>query len=415
MANYDAIIVGAGVSGLIAAKELESYNLKTLIIDQAPQVGGRLKTDFFEGFTLDQGFQVILSAYPMVKKHLDLKALECKAFDSGAFIFNGAKSFTVSDVKRNPAAAISMFFSPVGNIWDKLKMAKLRKWVLEQSVEEIFEIKAESTYDYLRGYGFSRKIIERFFRPFFSGIFLENDLETSNRQFLFVFKMFAEGEACLPKKGIASVAQQIKAGLRSTEFRLNAEVLKVEKGQVHLKNGSSLEAKQIIIACEPGALLPQLADSTEWNPTLQAYFEGTAGKLTKGLIALNSDSEGLISNVACLSKVQPAYAPKGKHLYSVSLKQDPGLSENQLEVKIQSELAPLLGTQASQWKLIRTYKVNRSLPRIDQVVYSRAFEESKVMDGIYLAGDHILNPSLNAAMLSGELAAKALILNHQAS
>lgn len=413
MAKYDAIIVGAGVAGLVAAKELESYKLKTLILDAAPQVGGRLQSEQYKGFTLDRGFQVLLSAYPMVGKHLDLKALKVRSFASGAFLFNGLKTIKVQDVNRNPGALLGMLFSSVGTISDKLKMARLRKEVMSLKVEEIFEKEDQSTYRYLRSFGFSKKIINRFFKPFFGGIFLEFELNTSARQFLFVFKMFAEGEALLPADGIAAVAEQLKAQLKQSEFRLNCPVKEVVPQKVILDDGEEIEAQQVIVATDPQKLLPQLEGSLDWNQTLQVYFEGPAGAFSKKLISLSFGSDSLINNVACLSAVQPTYAPLGRHLYSISLKRDPGLSESQLTESILKELRPLLEQSAQEWKYIRSFKVQKALPQVDQVVYERPFEESRLMDGIYLAGDFLLNPSLNAAMLSGELAAKALILNHQ--
>ncbi len=415
MAQYDAIIIGAGAAGLVAAKELESYKLKTLILDADSQVGGRLKSEQHEGYTLDRGFQVLLSAYPMVQKHLDLNALKVKAFKPGAFLFDGQKTLKVQDVNRNPSALIPMFFSGVGSLRDKLKMAKLRKEVMALKVEEIFDLEDKSTLDYLKKYGFSNKIIQRFFKPFFGGIFLEFDLNTSARQFLFIFKMFAEGDALLPEKGIAAVALQLRSQLKLTDFRLNTKVKEVSKGTVILEDGERLDAHQIIIATDPQKIISQLEGSLEWNHTTQVYFEGPASVFSKKMISLSFKKDALINNIACLSAVQPHYTTGSKHLYSISLRRDPGLSENQLIEAIKEELKLHLGVKAQDWKFLRSYKVQKALPRVDQVVYERAFEETKVLDGIYVAGDFLLNPSLNGAMLSGELAAKALILNHQAS
>ena len=415
MQKYDAIIIGAGVAGLVAAKELESFKLKTLIVDAAPEVGGRLQSEQYNGFILDHGFQVLLSAYPMVQKHLDLKALNVKPFKPGALLFNDQKKIKVQDVNRQPSALLGMAFSEVGSFFDKLKMAKLRKELLSQTVEEIFEHKDQTTLAFLKEYGFSQKIIDRFFKPFFGGIFLEPDLETSSRQFRFIFKMFSEGEAVIPSGGINEVAQQLKDKLKNTDFRLNTQVLKVSPNNVHLEDEELLEAGQIIIATDPQKIIPQLEGTLSWNKTLQVYFEGPSGALNTRFIALHFKKGGLVNNVACLSAVQASYAPKGKHLYSVSLSKDPGLSESELQSKIVAELHGMLGSSSSQWKMIRSFKVSKALPRIDQVVYERAFEESRVMDGIYIAGDFLLNPSLNGAMLSGELAAKALILNHRSS
>lgn len=415
MSAYDAIIIGAGAAGLVAAKELEEYKLRTLVIDAEPQVGGRLKTDHYDGYILDHGFQVLLTAYPMVKKHLNLNKLKLRAFDSGAQIVGGMKSFKVVDIKRNPFLAISQLFSPVGSFSDKLKVARLRNMVLKQSIEELFDEKEVSTIEFLQDYGFSEKIIERFFRPFFGGIFLEQDLNTSARQFLFIFKMFAEGKAALPAKGISEVAFQLKSNLKNTEFRLNSKVKAIENNRVMLEDGSTVEGKQIIIATDPSHLIPQLDQAVEWNSTLQAYFIGPEGRFSSKLISLFYDEHSVINNIACLSKVQPRYSGKSKQLYSVSFKKNLTLTEKELQMEVQQELQDYLGPAAAEWILIRSYQVKKALPRHESVVNERAFEETRLRDGLYLAGDHLLNPSLNAAMLSGELAARALILNHQPS
>ncbi len=57
-------IIGAGISGLIAAKVLDENGYKTNIIEATDRPGGRVKTDIIDGFQLDQGFQVLLSEYP---------------------------------------------------------------------------------------------------------------------------------------------------------------------------------------------------------------------------------------------------------------------------------------------------------------------------------------------------------------
>lgn len=413
--SYDAIIIGAGVSGLVAAQELEAYHLKTLVIEADSHVGGRLKTDHYQGFTLDQGFQVILSAYPMVQKHLDLKELNTRSFGSGALCFDAKQHFRVLDVNRKASALFTMLFSPVGGISDKLKMAKLRSEVLTKSEAEIFEEKETSTLDFLKSYGFSDRIIQRFFKPFFGGIFLEPELNTSSRQFKFIFKMFSLGEAVVPEKGMQSVAEQLQAKLKSTEFRYNTKVKEIKGQEIHLDDGDQIKAKQIIIACDPAEILPQYQSDLEWNTTTQYYFKGPKGKLHQDLIALSFEADALISNVACLSRIQVSYGDQDNALYSVSLRHTPNSSDTKIIEGIKSELSALIGSEADHWEFIRSYRIAKALPVLNNLAYERAFEESRIQDGVYLAGDHLLNPSLNAAMLSGEMAAKALILNHKNS
>lgn len=66
-------IIGAGISGLITALELEKANFKPTIIEATNGVGGRVKTDTVDGFQLDHGFQVLLEAYPKAKQFLIIK------------------------------------------------------------------------------------------------------------------------------------------------------------------------------------------------------------------------------------------------------------------------------------------------------------------------------------------------------
>ena len=53
-------IIGAGISGLIAAKTLEEKGHEVVVLEQSNEVGGRLKTIDHNGVPLDLGFQVML-------------------------------------------------------------------------------------------------------------------------------------------------------------------------------------------------------------------------------------------------------------------------------------------------------------------------------------------------------------------
>jgi len=91
---YKIHIIGAGISGLIAAQILENYGYKPTIIEASSTVGGRVKSDIFKGYTLDHGFQVLLTSYPAAKKYLDYDALELQPFLPGATIFKNEKLAT---------------------------------------------------------------------------------------------------------------------------------------------------------------------------------------------------------------------------------------------------------------------------------------------------------------------------------
>ena len=57
-----------------------------VILEKSDRVGGRIQTDEVEGFLLDRGFQVLLTAYPEAQNYLDYEALDLRKFVPGALI-----------------------------------------------------------------------------------------------------------------------------------------------------------------------------------------------------------------------------------------------------------------------------------------------------------------------------------------
>ena len=80
------IVVGAGLAGLVAARRLAASGLRVRVLEQEAEVGGRVRTRNVDGFTVDRGFQVLFTAYPAVRRELDLEALSLRYFSPGATI-----------------------------------------------------------------------------------------------------------------------------------------------------------------------------------------------------------------------------------------------------------------------------------------------------------------------------------------
>ena len=191
-------IIGAGVSGLVAAQVLEAKGYSPVIIEATNRPGGRVKTDTIDGYQLDHGFQVLLTNYPAAKKYLDFTALELQELKPGAVIFKNGKQKIIGDLLRDLSVLFSAIFSGIGNLSDKFKILQLTVRLKKKSMHDIFDAQEITTKQYLCNIGFSSQIINDFFQPFFTGIFLETRLKTSSRMFEFVFKMFGEGMAVIP-------------------------------------------------------------------------------------------------------------------------------------------------------------------------------------------------------------------------
>ena len=406
--DYKIHIVGAGISGLIAAKTLEASGYKPVIIEATDYIGGRLKTDIVDGYQLDHGFQVLLKAYPKAKEHLDFNALKLQEFLPGATIFANGKMHTIGDPLRNFELLFPTLKASVGNFSDKLKILKLNSSLKKKSLRSIFETTSMTTLNYLKKKGFSNQIIQKFFKPFFSGIFLEPNLSTSSRMFEFVYKMFGEGLAVLPTEGIAAIANQLKSQLTETEFILNTEVKSINENHIILANDKIIDTDFTIITSGASKLIPDFKQKqVDWKSCYNLYFEVENRRIQKPLIGLISNENALINNIFFHNSLQTK-SKGNKELLSVTVVKKHNLSETELINRVEEELH--LKCNISTLRHLKTYHIKQALPNIENLEYDISPTETKIKPTIFLAGDYLLNGSLNAAMTSGERAAQGLIM-----
>ena len=400
-------IIGGGISGLIAARVLEEYGLSAKIIEATDRLGGRVKTDVVDGYSLDHGFQVLLTAYPAAKKYLDFDALALQEFLPGSAIFKNGKQKIIGDPLRNLSLLLPTLFSGIGTVNDKLKILALNRRLKKKSIQNIFAEKEQTTLAYLENIGFSETIITDFFIPFFSGIFLENKLDTSSRMFEFVYKMFGEGNAALPKDGIQAIPKQLFEKLKSTTFIFNTKVKSVENGSIILESGETLKSNFTIIATQASGLVSNLKNqATLWKSCDTLYFEVAKREIKKPLIGLIAAPNALINNIFYHTSLQTS-ATATKELLSVTVIDRQNLTNKQLVTEVQKELKELCNIDYSTF--IKQYNIPMALPNLQDIQYEMLPSETRLTETIFLAGDTQLNGSLNAAMIAGERAALEVI------
>jgi protoporphyrinogen oxidase len=407
--EYRIYIIGAGVSGLVASKVLEDHGYKAMIIEATDRVGGRVKTDVIDGYQLDHGFQVLLTAYPSAQKYLNFDALELQHFLPGAAIFSDGNQKTIGDPLRDISLFFPTLFSGIGKFSDKLKILKLNSLLKKTTLAEIFDKSEKTTLQYLIDFGFSKEIIFKFFKPFFSGIFLEPELETSSRMFEFVYKMFGEGFATLPKGGIEAIPKQLKSNLKHSKFQFNTNVKSVEDGKIILDNGTELESDFTIIATESSKLVGNLKKKeTKWKSCDTLYFETNIRTIRKPIIGLIAERDALINNIFYHSSILSKSTGR-KQLLSVTVVKQHNLSKEALKIRVQKELQDYCGIDSCIF--IKHYAIPNALPDLEGIKYEMLPAEIELTNSIFLAGDTQLNGSLNAAMISGEKAALNVIEN----
>jgi len=405
--DYKIHIIGAGVSGLIAAQILENHGYSPIIIESSKTVGGRVKSDVVNNYILDHGFQVLLSAYPAAKKYLNYESLDLQELLPGATIYKEGKSQSIGDPLRSFSLLFPTLFSTIGHFSDKLKILKLNSILKKKKTADIFKEKEKTTLQYLQDFGFSEDIINNFFKPFFTGIFLEPNLETSSRMFEFVYKMFGDGLALIPKEGIQAIPNQLKNNLKKTTFKFNQKVKEVLDAKIILSDNSEIKSHITIIATEASQLISNLKNQeTEWKSCDTLYFEINTKQINKALIGLIADKDALINNIFYPTSV--ATASKGnKELLSVTVVKDHDLNETELIETVQKELEKYCSI--SNTTFLKCYKIKKALPKLSNLQYEISSTETKLKSTIFLAGDQLLNGSLNAAMIAGERAALGVI------
>ncbi|MFE1586000.1 NAD(P)/FAD-dependent oxidoreductase [Streptomyces sp. NPDC058737] len=397
----DAVVVGAGLAGLACALDLSRAGWRVALLEASDGVGGRMRTDRRDGFLLDRGFQVFNTSYPQVKRRMALKGLRLRPFTAGVVAHTPSGPVRLADPTREPRAAGTLLPGRALSARDLTALAALtaRDAVLPVSVTR--RCRDRSTSAALSAAGLSDAAITGILRPFLSGVFLEDRLETSARFFHLVWRSMARGSLCLPAEGIGAVPAQLADGLPDGVLRLGTPVAEITDAGVLLGDGGEVPARAVVVATDPATaagLLPDL--SVPVMRTVTTYYHATASPPTAEPILMVA-STGAILNTCVLSQVAPTYAPPGTALVSTSvLGTDlPGRAQAVLR-----RLAELYGTDTGGWEQIAARTVDGALPAmLPPWPLSRTTRRGP---GRYVCGDHRATGSVQGALASGTRAAR---------
>lgn len=395
-----AIVVGAGISGLSCALELEKNGYQVQILEKENHPGGRVHSDIVDGYILNRGFQVLQTGYPETKRLLDYKKLELCNLDPEVWIMNNNKIKKLYDPIQNSSNLLKAAFSNVGTFWDKLRLLQLRQSTTSRSTNTIFQENETTSLEQIKNYGFSESIINEFFKPLFGGAFLDNELNTTSRMFNFVYKIFSIAPIAIPKYGMKSIPEQLEAKLES-KISFNTNVVKLDNKNIFLEN-ETLSADAVVLAANHNSarqLIPSI-EEIHWNSTSCYYFIADSPPFSSKVVLLNGDNRGEINNVFVPTNISKAYSPNNKSIISVSTI---GLNNNEDEIR--NELNNWFGNQTEDWKLLHTYHIEQALPRMSVPSVSH----SQYVNGIHLCGDYLTSSSIHGSMHSGRITANQII------
>ncbi|MDA7858937.1 FAD-dependent oxidoreductase [Mariniblastus sp.] len=415
MSSPQVVIIGGGVAGLVCARHLHEEGVSSLILEASEAVGGRIRTDLVDGFSLDRGFQILLTAYPEARKLLDFEALNLRTYEPGSLIRYRGEFYPLVDPVRRPGKLLSTLTSPIATFADKLRLARLKIKSCRGPIQDIYSRPETSTLQRLRSEGFSEGFIDRFFRPFLGGVFLEPDLTTSTRKFDLVFRMFSSGNAAVPAKGMEAIPRQLASELPCEAIRLNAQVKRVDPATntVELVGGEKILASRVVMACTEGVvneLLDLQPEPSQSHGVTCLYFSSDAAPIDQPMLILNGEGSGPINNLCVPSLVAPETAPDGKSLISVScLGATEDGREESLRQEVLAQARDWFGNTVVQWRHLRTYSIPYALPKANPAFFNRGEFAQTRFDELYICGDHLETASLEGAMLSGRITAQNVI------
>lgn len=415
-ADPDVIVVGAGLAGLRCAQRLTQAGLRVRVLEAGDGVGGRVRTDRLDGFLLDRGFQVLLTAYPEARDALDYRALELRPFEPGALVRLDGEFVEVSDPFRRPRRALATARAPVGTPLDKLRVATFRRRLTSPPLADVLAAPDVTARQALARAAFSEQIIERLFAPLFGGVLLDRTLSGSRRGLDLAYRMLATGDAALPSRGMGAIGEQLHLGLPQGTVELNRRVAAVAPGTVTLAGGGRRSARAVVVATEAPAAARLLGGGAGDHGSLAVtclYFAAERAPVDEPWLVLDGDDEGVINNLCVPSVVAPTYAPAGAHLVSATLLGTWGTARDgdvaTLERQVRAQLAGWFGKAARGWRHLRTYWIHHAQPRQRPGRPASLPRPARLQPGLYICGDHTDVASIQGALASGRRAAEAVI------
>ena len=383
------VVIGAGLAGMNAAIQLQKAGREVVLLEAAERAGGRVQTDSIDGFTCDRGFQLINAKYPELVTLKVLNKLDFRFADRAINVAIDEELHRLGDPRRYPFAAFDL---ATGSAFEKLAVTRaiLGKPKADQSIAE-----------YLVSAGLG-KTFDRALRPFLRGVYLTDLSNVSADTGLEIIKTFIGGKPGLPSGGVGALSKSMANEIN--DLRLGVTVNSIKPGLVATSEGH-ISANEIIVATDSttsAQLLDQtsvtkLAGCTTW------YHSAPKAPVSHGQLIVDGQNRGAVINTLVISNFIPEYAPTGKNL--VSSTTDVGVTESE----VRRHLATLYNCDNRDWELIAKYEIPAALPigskRITQPI------ESRIREGIYLAGDGQVGPSQNGALKSGRLAAMAVLAN----
>ncbi|MFZ4774100.1 MAG: FAD-dependent oxidoreductase [Terrimicrobiaceae bacterium] len=406
------VVVGAGLAGLSCALELKRLGLPFTVLEAGDGPGGRVRSIVRDGFTLDRGFQVMLSSYSAVREAVDIPSLHPRFFESGAILAGkDGRIVHLANPLRHPlelAGTLSAFSLP-----DQFRLAVLGGRTMLRRDRELLALCGRKddlpTLQFLQQQGFSEDFISRFAVPFFGGVLLDEGLSTSAGLFLYYLKKFATGRAWIPSAGIGAFPRAMANKLGDGAIRFGCRVTGLEKmnsraSAIRLADGSTIPASAVILALDIPSLeiLSGGSGVTPMQSVSVLYFRTRVPLYSSPCLVLPEGRGRMVRHFCQVTNIAPELAPPGCHLVSATVL---GSAVNpEIEELVKREIAGIFPV-ARDMEFLEKMIIPQAVP-----VQPPGFAAAPLPPGldanVFVAGDS-QGASIQNALESGIKAARA--------
>ena len=411
------VVVGAGLAGLACARELARLGRPFVVLEAEGEPGGRVRSEKRDGFILDRGFQVVLSSYDAVDALVDREALCPRYFESGALLWHEGTFCHLANPLRHPVLLPQTLLAfPPG---DSLRISAL---VAEVLVRQDADLLAgcgrpgdQSTRAFLEERGFGQSFLRRFAVPFFGGVLLDADLETSAALFRYYLKKFSLGRAFLPLEGMVGLPRLLAARLTGHRLRLGEEVSSIQvrshrAESLKFADGTEIPVEAVVIASDAGSAGKLLGVNAR-QPLFRRVWQlawTSPEPLTSARMLILPAGRRIVRHLTQITNVAPGYSPSGRPLLVASVLEGGTAGDAALAAAARREVCEIFPTCSDKLELVDIRRVDRAV--IHQppgfLAKKKTFDHPA---NIILAGDYLSTSSIESAMASGERAARRVL------
>jgi phytoene dehydrogenase-like protein len=414
--SHDVVVVGAGLAGLACARELTSSGLDVRVLEAGDAVGGRVRTDHVDGYTLDRGFQVLNTGYPELRRVVDLDALDLREFDAEVGVRVDGRRVTLGNPLQKPSTLSAALGLPVGGVRGKTALGVYAGLCATLPSDRLRARDDVSAAEAWHAAGIPATLVDGLLRPFFAGVLLEEDLSTSRRFTDLMFRMFARGRSTVPAQGMAALPTYLAGLLPDGTVQVSTSVDRLTSSRVDTADGS-VAARAVVVATDAwtaARLVRDLPQRPVARGVTTVYHATPLFPEATGMLLLDGD-DSPVANSIVISCAAPEYAPAGQALVSTSMVHG-SVPADPDGPDVRRALARLHGTDTTSWELVATYDLPHALPGMPAPHPMRRPVRVDAQGGtVYVAGDHRDTSSIQGALVSGRRAATAVLADLLAS